>query len=377
MYTDDSFHTKLADLRQRRLAILLDDSVAAERMILCGPAQDVNYEEINLAIALTANNLFVALSPERTAAFLLSPMARPSTSVGNAALSAAQDLNMCVSVEAREGITTGISVNDRMLTIRALGEAVPNPRKLIKPGHIFPVETREGGVLVKHALPEGALDLIKLSGFSDAALFSDVLNESGGFASFTEGRELAARYKIPIFTLGEIVQHRLANEKLVTRMAEAKLPTQLAGELRAYIYKSQIHRGEHLALVKGNIDADTPVLTRIQLEFTFADVFGGSRPPSRQYINASLERIGKEEYGVLIYLRRPFRGVLKEQVADWDSFSQEERSSMIREYGIGSQILLDLGVRKVALLTNSPRDYSGVKSFGIEVVSQIPLKAVN
>ena len=375
-----SFLDKIELFKARRLAVIRDDSSSLHRTVLFAPAENIELEDVNLAIKISANNLFVAISPARASAFLLSPMARPSTTVGKMALEktspARLDLNICISVEAREGVTTGISAADRMHTIRVLGEAQANPRKLIKPGHIFPVEVREGGVLVNHSLPEGALDIVKLSKFSDAALFSDILNERGEFIDPDKCMKLCEENNLPQFTLAEITQYRLENEILVTRMAEAKLPTKDGGELVAIIYKSKIHEGEHLALVKGKIDPTKPTLTRIQLESTVADVFGGNHPPSRFSLKKSLQELGQQESGVIIYLRRPFQGALKEQVSNWEAFYNNSNSSMLREYGIGSQILLDLGVSKVELLTNSPRDYSGVKSFGIEIVSQKPLTIV-
>ncbi len=373
-------NSRLEIFKKRRLAIMADDSAAYSRSILFAPAKSISQEDVNLAIKISANNLFVAISPERASSFLLSPMSRPSTKVGIQASGHTSlsrlDLNMCVSVEAREGVTTGISAADRTNTIKILGEKIPNPRKLIKPGHIFPVVVREGGVLVNHALPEGALDIVKISDFPDAALFTDILNGKGEFLSLEAAKKLSLDINIPFFTLSEITQYRLANEILIARMAEAKLPTKEAGELKAIIYKSKIHEGEHLALVKGKINPETPTLTRIQLEFTFADVFGGNNPGSRLSLKNSLKEIGKSDCGVIIYLRRPFRGVLKDQVSNWENFYGNSNSAMVREYGIGSQILLDLGVNKVELLTNSPRDYSGVKSFGIEIVSQKPLTTV-
>jgi 3,4-dihydroxy 2-butanone 4-phosphate synthase/GTP cyclohydrolase II len=369
-----AFPAKLDIFKKRCLAVLLDDSSGADRSILFAAAENISLEDVNLAIKISANNLFVGLSPERASAFLLSPMSRPRTTVGRSSpdniLGTARDLNMCISVEAREGVTTGISAADRHVTVRVLGEKIPTPRKLIKPGHIFPVEVREGGVLVNHALPEGAVDIVKIAGFSDAALFSDILNAEGELTSKNDLEKLSSQHNIPVFTLAEVTQYRLQNEVLITRMAEAKLPTIEAGELKAIIYKSKIHEGEHLALVKGKLDPSQPTLTRIQVESTFADVFGGNTPPSRASIVKSLQELGKNETGILIYLRRPVRGLLRDQVADWQNFQNSHSNSMVREYGIGSQILLDLGVRKVELLTNSPRDYSGVKSFGIEIVSQ-------
>ena len=368
------FNQKISSFKKRQLGILVDNT---KRSILFAAAEEIKLEDVNLAIRVCSNNLYVALSPERSNALMLAPMSRPITSVGKSAESKGirPALNMCVSVEAREGVTTGISAADRMHTIRVLGEKNPSPRKLIKPGHIFPVEVREGGVLVNHALPEGAVDIVKLAGFSDAALFSEILNVQGEFSDQKELEDISKKINIPIFYLSEITQYRLENEKLITRIAEAKLPTAEAGVLKAIIYKSKIHEGEHLALVKGEITPDAPVLTRIQVESTFTDVFGGNNPASRKSLKLSLSELGKAPCGVFIYLRRPFRGVLKEQISNLAD-SSKSNVSTVREYGIGSQILLDIGARKIELLTNSPKDYSGVKSFGIEIISQKLLKVV-
>ncbi|RIL00863.1 MAG: bifunctional 3,4-dihydroxy-2-butanone-4-phosphate synthase/GTP cyclohydrolase II, partial [Proteobacteria bacterium] len=177
----------------------------------------------------------------------------------------------------------------------------------------------------------------------------------------------------PLITLSALTRHRLENEALVYRAAEARLPTQLAGELRTFVYRSRLHHGEHLALVKGEIAPDKPVLTRVQPEFTFADVFGGDNPPSRAQIKRSLQAIGERECGVFVYLRRASEGQLSSQISRWEQRFNEKPASMMREYGLGAQILRDLGVRKVELLTGSKKNLVGLKTFGIEIVSQLPL----
>lgn len=356
-------------LQQSGLALLVDDVSTEQKGVLFAPALDISADSVNRIISLSTGILYVVLSAERSSALVLSSMSRPKTMVGNS-LSQSFNLRMCVSVEAREGVTTGISASDRACTVRVLGEKIPNARKLVKPGHIFPMVARDGGVLVHHALPEGALDIVKMNGYTDAAAVVDMLDSDGSLYSVSQLREISEKENIPLFSLSELTQYRLQNEKLIERVAEAKLPTEEAGELRSIIYKSSVHEGEHVALVKGEINPDEPVLTRVQPECTFTDVFGGGHPPSRNQLRSALRAIGIRGSGVLVYMRRPVRGQLQQQVLQQGaSYS----ASAVREYGLGSQILRDLNVKKIDLLTSSAHDYSGVRAFGLEIVSATPL----
>jgi len=358
--------------RTRGLAVLSDDAGETERSILLAPAQELNRNLLNEALTATAGLCFVALSPERVSSFMLLPMSQPRQA--NRDFPGDDDLlRLCVSVEAREGVSTGISVDDRTATIRILGEPEPNPRKLIRPGHVFPVETRKGGVLVRNSLPEGALDLVRIAGFTEAALFLDLLDESGEYLSSEGTQRLCRDRQLPQITLSRLVRHRLATEKLVTRIAEAALPSRFAGGLRSCIYKSQIHSGEHLALIKGRIEPGKPVLTRIQAEHTCSDVFDVKEEPFRAQLRNSLREIERNGSGVLIYLRRPRQGDLKLQIENGSARTEPKLSALMREYGLGAQILHDLGVSKVELLSNSPHTLLGLSSFQIEIVSQRPV----
>lgn len=362
-----------AGFKSSGLAILRDETQPANlaRSVLVAAAEGITTERVNEVLSLSGGHLYVAITSQRANAFLLTPMFRPHTP--GLSESPAPDLKMCVSVEAREGVTTGISASDRAATISVLGESTPNPRRLVKPGHVFPVEVRDGGVLVKNALAEGALDLVRITGHSDAALFVDLLDKRGEFLDTPAVCELSAAASLPILELGQLVRFRLESEKLVYRVAEARLPTRLAGEVRSIVYRSTIHSGEHLALVKGALTPDEPVLTRVQPEFTFADVFGGDNPPTRSQLHRSLEAIGVNGSGVLLYLRRPHAGELRRQVESWNDKFHERSGAMMREYGLGAQILRDLGVHKVRLLTGSRKNLVGLKPFGVEIVSQEPL----
>lgn len=311
----------------------------------------------------------MAISPHRANAFFLSEMARPRMSLAITPHSH-ETVNLLLSVEAREGVSTGISAEDRAITIGILGEETPNPRRLVKPGHIFPVLTKEGGVLMRNALPEGALDVVRIAGSSDAALYLDLLDKSGNFLSKEAEHVLCTEQHIPFLKLSDLILYRLETEKVVHRIAETKLPTMLAGDLRSFVYKSSVHGGEHLALLKGEINPNRPMLTRVQPEFTFGDVFGGENPPTRSQIQRSLKAIGENGSGLFVYLRRSTEGELKEQISSWSQKFAEKPAAMLREYGIGAQIIRDLGIEKIEVLTTSQRKLVGLTSFGIEIVAQ-------
>ncbi|NLF24828.1 MAG: hypothetical protein GX589_04125 [Deltaproteobacteria bacterium] len=353
--------------KRRGLGILQDDVDPQQRAVLVAACERIDYDLLNQVFTISGGVPLVALSPMRAEAFLFARMTRPGAGIGGAVGTAYQ---MYISVDAREGITTGISISDRLRTLNILGEAQPQPRKLVRPGHIFPVETREGGVLVRNALPEGALDLARISGFSDAALLVDLLDQNGGYLTPSSQSRLAQVQALPTTTLSELTAYRLQTEPLVVRVAEASLPTAATGLLRSYIYRSKLYGGEHLALVKGEISPVQPVLTRVQMEFTAADVFGGVFPPTRSQIHACLRAIGDGPTGVFLYLRRSVKGHLKEQVHALSLGKPPQRPLNLREYGIGAQILYDLGARRIELLTNTPSDLASLKSFGLEVVSQ-------
>jgi len=358
----------LSRVRERRIAILRDDVQPLERAIILMPAEDISTEEVNRLITLSGAVVFAALTTERGEAFHLSPMGRPQV----ASTTRTTGLNICVSVEAREGVTTGISASDRAQTLRILGAKEPQPRKLVQPGHIFPIEVRPGGVLVRNALPEGAVDIVTIAGFTGTAAVIDLLDSEGQFIQGEGIARFAAEHGIPAIDLSDLTRYRLETEKVVYRVAEAKLPTVLAGELRSYIYKSSIHGGENVALVKGEINPAETTLVRVQPENTFSDVFGGEGA-SRRQMQAALAAIGRRGKGVLLYLRRTSSGELGQQVNAAPHPDRAEPKALMREYGLGAQILHDLGVRKIELLTGSKKSLIGLDSFGIEIVSQAPI----
>lgn len=368
----DSFGNFLEHFRSARLGILIDDQ-GPHRAALVSPAQDASPSEINRILLLSGGLTFVALSSERAQAFMLEPMTRTPTRGPTRAT--APLVQQFTSVEAREGVTTGISAQDRATTLRTLGHPTPQPRSLVKPGHIFPVATHDGGVLAKATLAEGALDCVRGAGFVDAALFVDLLSPSGDIATEKEVRALALREGLPIATLSELISYRLEREPLITRVAESTIPTALAGEVRAVVYRSRIHDVEHIALVKGDISPGRTALVRVHGENTLGDVCSAGPSSSRALLRSSLKAIGEHGCGVFLYIRRPHIEMNDSQGTE-SSFAP--RSSVImREYGVGAQILRDLGVSKIELLTSTPRALVGLPSFGLTVISQRSLNDVS
>lgn len=374
----------IESFRTKRLALLRDDAHGNGRAVLVAPAQDITADEVNRVITLTGGLILVALSPERIDGFALPKMSRPITSpVQNAVSNLSFDC--CISVDAREGITTGISAADRAQTLNILAEDPPSPRKLVRPGHVFPVRAQAGGVLVASGIPEGALDLVQLAGFRDAAVFIDLLDERGNFLPPADQNRLAAQADLPLIELSRLIRRRLETEQLVQRIAEARLPNRYGSDFRSHLYRSRLHGGEHLALVHGLINPAEPVLTRVQTEHTFADVFGGNQPATRRMIHDSLRLISSSPSGVLVYLRKSSTGELAKQLTAGANPAADQANQMAarspsafwREYAIGAQILRDLGVRRIKLLTNNQKSLVGLKAFGLEIVSQQPISAVS
>lgn len=356
--------TVLKHFTEARICLLVDDIGTPPRAAWVGPASRVDASWVNRLLKLSGGHLHVTLLPERVSNFMLAPMA--SARRGQAA-NLAQTFSLLESVEARHGVTTGISAADRAQTIRTLADPQPHPRIIIRPGHIFPVAVREGGVLVKSTLPEGASDITSLAGYGPVAVLSEALSADGSYLEESEYHRLCTHEAIPLIRLSDVITHRLRNERLVERLASASLPTRTGGLLTTHLYRSTIHGGEHMALVKGEISGDIPVLTRVQTEFTFSDVFGGNNPPSRARLHQALHIIEQEGKGVVIYLRRSEPGTLSEQVRSWSKEFRQKGAYTMREYGLGAQILRDLGVRKVELLTDSQKQIPGLGTFGLEI----------
>lgn len=358
------FEQKLAQFKNVGICVLQDDSSNRKRAVVLAAAWNISTDTLNRLISLSNSISFVTLSNTRAESLLLQPMQTLAHS--------SRYPSSLVSVDAREGITTGISANDRKLCLHALADPKPNPASLVKPGHIFPLTIRTGGSLERNALPEGASDLVRATAENEVAVFMDLLTDTGRLMTENEQQAFSKNEALPMFTLSEVVQYRLRCEQLITRIAEAVLPSKFASEVRSIVYRSKLHEGEHIALVKGVIDPNVPTLTRVQTENTFSDVFGGSNYDSRASLHSALRLMEEQTQGVLLYLRRPMRGALAAQLFG-RAPQPTDTSSMMRDYGIGAQILRDLGIKKINLLSHNAKQLVGLETFGLEIVSRTPL----
>ena len=367
----------IAAMRAGRMVIMTDDAGRENEGDLVLAARSVTPALINFMAKEGRGLICAPVSRTRAEKLGLSRMvARNEEKFGT---------DFTVSVDAAKGITTGISAHDRAATLRALGRPSPRADDLVQPGHIFPVRAKDGGVLVRAGHTEAAVDLAKLAGQGDAAVICEILNPDGTMARWEDLLEFKKRHGLKLGTIQELIEYRRRKEKLVVREQTVKLPTDY-GPFDLHLYRNVTDGSHHLALVKGRVKGSQPVLVRVHSECLTGDVFASRRCDCGNQLHDAMRRIGQEKKGVLVYMRQEGRGIglpakikayrLQERGLDTVEANRKlGYPADLREYGIGAQILADLGVRRMRLLTNNPKKVVGLGGYGLELVDQVPIRS--